>query len=148
MKLLGYVWTWSGDNIGLRKSILRMPRAYSEAHEMTCFQRLLKSFLQKVASSGRKFDFQKVLWNASIVSELTPEHSWDVPVQFTSNFRPLERFWSDFKQNEKNDFSKNFCLDFKHILCINPYQNSNIFYFLNFFSKMRPLIKNPKRWSF
>ena len=148
MKLLGYVWTCSGDNIGLRKLILRMPRIYSEAHEIACFQRLLKGLLQKMAPSGRKFDFQKVLQNASIVSKLTPDHSWGVAVHFRINFRPLERFWSDFRRNEKNDFSKNFCLDFKHILCINPYQNSNIFYFLNFFSKMRPLIKNPKRWSF
>ena len=61
VKLLGYVWTCSGDNIGLRKLILRMPRPYSEAHEKACFQELLKRPLQKLASHGQKFDFQNVL---------------------------------------------------------------------------------------
>ena len=98
-----------------------------------------------VALSAPKFDFQKVLQNASIVSKLTSNHFWGVSVRFGINFIPLEQFWSDFKQIEKIEFSKNFCLDFEHISCINPYQNSNIFYFLNVFSKMRPLIKNPER---
>ena len=91
-----------------------------------------------VALSAPKFDFQKVLQNASIVSKLTSNHIWSVAVRFRINFIPLEQFWSDFKRNEKNEFSKKISWilsNFKHILCINPYQNSNIFDFLNFFQK-------------
>ena len=36
-----------------------MPRAYSEAHEMACFRRLLNGYLQKLASRGPKLDFEK-----------------------------------------------------------------------------------------
>ena len=97
-----------------------MPRAYSEAHEMACFRRLLNGYLQKLASRGLKLDFEKVLENAFMVSKLTLNHPAGVPVRFRINFMPLEQFWSDFKQIEKIEFSKNFCLDFKHILCINP----------------------------
>ena len=70
-----------------------------------------------------------------MVSKLTPNHPGGVPVRFRIDFMPLEQFWSDFKQIEKIEFSKNFCLDFKHISCINPYQKPNIFDFLNFFFK-------------
>ena len=112
-----------------------MPRAYSEAHEMACFRRLLNGYLQKLASRGLKLDFEKVLENAFMVSKLTLNHPAGVPVRFRINFMPLEQFWSDFKQIEKIEFSKNFCLDFKHISCINPSQKSNIFYILNFFQK-------------
>ena len=51
-----------------------MPRAYSEAHEMAYLQRLLKGPLQKMASTGPKFDFQKVPQNPSMDSKLTPDH--------------------------------------------------------------------------
>ena len=142
--VLATIWDSESPYWGCPEHILR-PMNW---HEMACFQELLKRHLQKLASSGPKFDFQKVLSNASIVSKMTSNHFWGVAVRFRINFIPLERFWSDFKRNEKIEFSKNFWLDFKHISCINPYQNSNIFYFLNFFSKMKPLIENAKRWSF
>ena len=67
-----------------------MPRAYSEAHEMACFQRLLKGPLQKMASTGPKFDFQKVPQNPSMGSKLTPDHFWGVAVRFRINLRPLQ----------------------------------------------------------
>ena len=70
-----------------------------------------------------------------MVSELTPNHLGGVSVRFRTNFMPLEQFWSDLKQIEKIEFSKHFCLDFKHIACINPYQKPNIFDISNLFFK-------------
>ena len=64
------------------------------------------------------------------------------------NFQPTERIWSDFMENENFDFFKKFCLVFKHVLCINPSENGHDFDFLNFFSKMRPVIKNLKQCIF
>ena len=64
VKLLGYTWTCSGDNIGLRKLIFGMPRAYSEAHEMACFQGL-SALYTNTASNGRKFDLEKIISNSS-----------------------------------------------------------------------------------
>ena len=80
-----------------------------------------------------------------MVSKLNSKHFWGVAVWFGTDFTPLERFWSHFKKNEKIEISKIFCFIFKHILCMNAYQNSRICDFLNFFSKMKPLIKNPER---
>ena len=104
-----------------------------------------------VALSAPKFDFQKVLQNASIVSKLTSNHFWGVSVRFGINFIPLEQFWSDFKRNEKNEFSKKFCLDFKQFQAYFMHKSLpkfEHFWLFEFFSKMKPLIKNPKRWSF
>ena len=46
---------------------------------------------------------------------------------------------------ENFDFLKKHFLVFKHVLCINPSENEHNFDFLNFFSKMKLLIKNLKR---
>ena len=62
-----------------------------------------------------------------------------------TNFRCVGTIWSDFGENENFEFLKHFCFVFKRILCINPSENGGDFDFLNFFSKMKLLIKNLKR---
>ena len=51
-----------------------MPRAYSEAHEMACFQRL-SALHTYTAPNGRKFDFEKNISNASKVLKYILKHS-------------------------------------------------------------------------
>ena len=103
---------------------------------------------EKNTFGARKFDFWKVVWNACRGSKWVSNHSPRVADCFGTDFRPIEWIWSDFTKNENFEFFRFFCLIFKHILCINPSENGHDFDFLRFFSKMKLLIKNLKRWSF
>ena len=76
---------------------------------------------------------------------MNSDHFPSVAEWFGTNFRCVGTFWNDFEENENFEFLKHFCFVFKRILCINPSENGCDFDFLNFFSKMKPYIKNPKR---
>jgi len=76
---------------------------------------------------------------------MNSDHFPSVAEWFGTTFRCVGAFWSDFGKNENFHFLKNFCFIFKRVLCINPSENGGDFDFLNFFSKMKPYIKNPKR---
>ena len=83
---------------------------------------------------------------------------WGVKMSSKSLFKGSRLLWNRFptyRMNLEWFYEKwkfwlfqFFWLVFKHILCINPSENENDFDFLNFFTKMKPLIKNLKRWSF
>ena len=73
------------------------------------------------------------------------DHFPSVAEWFGTDFRCVGTIRSDFGENEYFDFLKHFCFVSKCILCINPSENGHDFDFLNFFSKMKPLIKNLKR---
>ena len=73
------------------------------------------------------------------------DHFPSVAEWFGTNLRCVGTIWSDLGENENFDFLKHFCFVSKRILCINPSENGGDFDFLNFFSKMKPYIKNPKR---
>ena len=143
--LLGYGWTCFHDSSGPRKLILRMPRPYSEAHEKLGFQAFSSAKRQKVVLELENSIFEKLFKMNVGGSKWVPNHSPSVANCFGTDFRLTEWIWSDFMENENFDFFKNFYLVFKHVLCINPSENGHDFDFLNFFSKMKPLIKNLKR---
>ena len=92
-----------------------------------------------------KIRFSKSCFKFIQVIKMDPNYFPSVAEWFGINFRCLEWIWSDFEENENFEFFKHFCFVFKRILFINPSKNWSDFGFLNFFSKMKLLIKNPKR---
>ena len=80
-----------------------------------------------------------------MVPKWDSEHPRGVAKWFGVHFRPLERIELSFSENENFEFFQFFSFTFKRILCIKAPKNEQKIDFLNFFSKMKLLIKNPRR---